>query len=150
MGREPGGLNPPPGSEPVKDAATVSNVTHLRRALLVALGGAFGTAARLVLTLLIPDAGGFPFAIITANILGAFLIGILTAWPTDGPRADLKILLGTGVLGGFTTYSAFAVGTIQLWTDTPLLAALYAALSLALGVAAAVAGIRLARSRAAT
>lgn len=125
----------------------MSNVTHLRRALLVALGGALGTAARLALTLAIPDAGGFPFAIITANVVGAFLIGILTAWPTDGPRADLKIFLGTGILGGFTTYSAFAVGSVQLWTDAPLQAVLYAALSLVLGVAAAVAGIRIARSR---
>ena len=66
MGPEPGGLTPPAGFEPVKEAATVSNVTHLRRALLVALGGALGTAARLALTLAIPDAGGFPFAIITA------------------------------------------------------------------------------------
>ncbi|MGF6824166.1 CrcB protein [Microbacterium sp. ZKA21] len=130
----------------------MSNVIHLRRALLVALGGALGTAARLGLTLLIPDAGGFPFAIITANVVGAFLIGILTGWPADMPtsRADLRIFLGTGVLGGFTTYSAFTVGSIQLWTDAPVLALLYAALSLVLGVAAAVAGIRLARSGAAT
>lgn len=123
-------------------------VIHVRRALLVALGGALGTAARLVLTLTIPDAGGFPVAIITANVVGAFLIGVLTGW---GPSSsDRKVFLGTGILGGFTTYSAFAVGSVQLWTDAPLLAVLYAALSLILGVAAAVLGIRLARSRSAT
>lgn len=118
---------------------------NLARVLLVAAGGTVGTAARLGLGLLLPDAGGFPVAVLLANIAGALLIGILTA---RLPKAtELRLLLGTGMLGGFTTYSAFMTGTIALWADAPLLAAAYAIGSLALGVAAAALGLRIGRPR---
>jgi CrcB protein len=126
-------------------------IVNLRRVLLVALGGTIGTAARLAMGLAIPDAGGFPFAVFVANILGALLIGVVAARPFDGLReprvADLRIFLGTGVLGGFTTYSAFMTGTLALWTDAPLVAAAYAIGSLVLGLAAAVLGLRIGRPR---
>lgn len=117
----------------------------LRRFLLVALGGTVGTAARLTLALLIPDAAGIPLATLAANVLGALLIGVLAARLPSS--ADMRVFLGTGILGGFTTYSAFAVGTIELWSETPMLAVGYALLTLVLGVAAAVLGIRLGRKR---
>lgn len=118
----------------------------LRRVLLVALGGTIGTAARLGLGLLLPDAGGIPVAVLVANVVGALLIGILAArLPAS---TDLRLLLGTGVLGGFTTYSAFMTGTVALWTDAPLLAVAYAVGSLVLGLAAAALGLRLGRPRA--
>ncbi|WP_240747106.1 CrcB family protein, partial [Microbacterium sp. K24] len=89
-----------------------------RRVLLVALGGTIGTAARLGLGLALPEAGGFPVAILLANLLGALLIGVLAArLPAS---ADVRVLLGTGVLGGFTTYSAFMTGTLALWTEAPI------------------------------
>lgn len=118
----------------------------LRRLLLVALGGMFGTAARLGLALLIPDAGGFPLATFAVNIAGALLIGVLAARVPGG--SDGRVFLGTGILGGFTTYSSFTVGTVQLWTGAPLLAGLYALLTLVLGVAAVIVGMRLGRRRA--
>ncbi|WP_259614089.1 MULTISPECIES: fluoride efflux transporter FluC [Microbacterium] len=118
---------------------------NLRRVLLVALGGTLGTAARLGLGLLLPDQGGFPVAVPVANVLGAVLIGVVAArLPAS---ADLRILLGTGVLGGFTTYSAFMTGTVDLWASAPLLAAAYAAGSLVLGLLAAAAGLWLGRPR---
>lgn len=118
----------------------------LRRVLLVALGGTIGTAARLGLGLLLPDAGGIPVAVLVANVVGALLIGILAArLPAS---TDLRLLLGTGVLGGFTTYSAFMTGTVALWTGAPLLAGAYAVGSLVLGLAAAALGLRLGRPRA--
>ena len=118
---------------------------NLRRVLLVALGGTIGTAARLGLGLVIPDAGGVPVAVLLANVLGALLIGVLASrLPAS---ADLRLLLGTGVLGGFTTYSAFMTGTLGLWADAPLLAAGYAIGSLVLGLAAAALGLRLGRPR---
>ncbi len=118
---------------------------NLRRVLLVALGGTIGTAARLGLGLALPDAGGFPVAILVANVLGALLIGVVAArLPAS---ADLRLMLGTGVLGGFTTYSAFMTGALELWTDAPILAAAYAIGSLALGLAAAALGLRLGRQR---
>lgn len=117
----------------------------LRRLLLVLLGGSIGTAARLALGLWMPEPDGFPVAVLLANVTGSLLIGVLAA---RIPRTtDVRVLLGTGVLGGFTTYSAFMTGTIALWTDAPLLAAAYAAASLALGLAAAALGLRLGRPR---
>jgi CrcB protein len=121
----------------------VTNV-NLRRLLLVAIGGTVGTAARLALGLALPD-DGFPTAVLLANVLGAFLIGVLAArLPAS---TDLRVALGTGVLGGFTTYSAFMTGTLALWSTAPLLATAYAAGSLVLGLAAAALGLRLGRPR---
>lgn len=116
----------------------------LRRVLLVAAGGTLGTAARLALGLLLPD-DGFPISILIANILGALLIGVLAARLPSS--SEVRLLLGTGVLGGFTTYSAFMTGTLALWADAPALGAAYAVGSLALGLAAAALGLRLGRPR---
>lgn len=118
----------------------------LRRILLVAAGGTAGTAARLALGLLIPDAGGIPVAVLIANVLGALLIGILTARLPKA--ADLRLLLGTGALGGFTTYSALMTGALHLWSEAPLLAGAYAVGSVALGLVAVALGLRIGRPRA--
>ncbi|MEV7633084.1 CrcB family protein [Microbacterium sp. NPDC089318] len=109
----------------------------LRRAALAAAGGTVGTAMRLGLGMLIDDA---PAAVLIANVAGALLLGILTA---RLPHSDLRILLGTGVLGGFTTYSAFAVGSVELWSAAPALAAGYIVVSLIGGLLAAWLGLRL-------
>lgn len=111
--------------------------TVLRRAALAAAGGAVGTAARLGLGMLITDA---PASVLVANIAGALLLGILTA---RLPASDLRILLGTGVLGGFTTYSAFAVDSVGLWSASPALAAGYVVASLVGGLLAAWLGLRI-------
>ncbi|MCK3768773.1 CrcB family protein [Microbacterium aerolatum] len=125
----------------------------LGRLLLVMLGGMLGTAARLGIGFLVPDAAGIPFANLTVNVLGALLIGVLAArLPFDGLRGrwkDMRVFLATGILGGFTTYSAFAVGTVELWASAPPAAAAYAALTLGLGIAAAALGMRLGRPRSA-
>lgn len=113
----------------------------LRRLLLVALGGMLGTAARLALAIAIPDAASVPLATLAANALGALLIGMLAARLPG--NSEKRVFLGTGILGGFTTYSAFSVGTVQLWVEAPLLAGLYAVLTIALGIAAAILGMRL-------
>lgn len=118
---------------------------NLRRVLLVALGGTVGTAARLGLGLLIPENGGFPTAVLIANLLGALLIGVLAArLPASH---ELRLLIGTGVLGGFTTYSAFMTGTLALWAEAPVVAVAYALGSLVLGLGAAALGLRLGRPR---
>lgn len=111
--------------------------TVLRRAALAAVGGTLGTAARLGLGMLIIDA---PAAALAANLAGALLLGILTA---RLPAGDLRILLGTGVLGGFTTYSAFAVDGVELWGASPALSVGYIAASLAGGLLAAWLGLRI-------
>lgn len=87
---------------------------------LVLLGGILGTAAREALTLAVPGIGGFPTTILAVNMLGAFLLGLLLesllrAGHDAGARRTLRLMLGTGFLGGFTTYSTFAVDAVELW-----------------------------------
>ncbi|QGF23918.1 fluoride efflux transporter FluC [Raineyella fluvialis] len=91
---------------------------HLRPRLvgLVAAGGVLGTAVRQALSLVVPSVGGFPVAIFLINLTGAFLLGLLLqalalSGPDEGWRRDLRLGVGTGVLGGYTTYSSLAVAT---------------------------------------
>lgn len=121
------------------------------RALLVAAGGTLGVAARLLLGLAVaefaeaPDAGGIPIAILLANVAGSFLLGALVArMPSP---TGLRLFLGTGLISGFTTYSALALDAVQLWGRHPLVAVAYALGSVVLGLAAAIAGMRIARPR---
>lgn len=86
---------------------------------LVFAGGVAGTAAREGLSLALPGHGGFPLTIFLINLTGAFALGLLLETllrlgPDDGARRTLRLLLGTGFLGGYTTYSTFAVGAVQL------------------------------------
>jgi len=127
----------------------VTSPIPLRLALVVA-GGAIGTAARLGLGLALPAPQGsglaaVPWATFLANVLGAFLIGVLAARLPSS--SGVRVFLGTGVLGGFTTYSAFAVGSMTLWQAQPWLAAAYAVASVVLGIGAAALGLGLARPR---
>lgn len=84
--------------------------------LLVCAGGTVGTALRAGLALLWPTSG-LPWATVAVNLLGAYLLGWLLAWLNRTDRWDRPVLrlgFGTGALGGFTTYSAWMVGVIQL------------------------------------
>ncbi|MFJ6416278.1 fluoride efflux transporter FluC [Paeniglutamicibacter sp. NPDC091659] len=86
---------------------------------VVAVGGTFGAVSREAFSLFIPAVGDLPVAIAIVNILGAFLLGFLyealTRPGISGDRASrLKLLLGTGFCGGFTTYSSLAVDTALL------------------------------------
>lgn len=115
--------------------------------LLVFLGGGTGTAVRLAIDLLMPRPGGVPVAIVLINLSGAFALGWLTAVLAapgcDAKRAaDRRLFLGTGVLGGFTTYSALALATTEfLIADDVMMAVLYLVGTVALGVLAAAAGL---------
>lgn len=111
--------------------------TVIRRAALAGAGGAVGSAARLGIGMLIIDA---PVAVLAANLTGALLLGVLTA---RIPASDLRILLGTGMLGGFTTYSAFALDSVELWALSPALAGGYIAASVIGGLLAAWLGLRI-------
>ena len=112
----------------------------LRRLFLVIAGGMLGSAARLGVALLVPDIGGLPVATLAVNVVGALLIGVLAARLPSS--SNTRVFLGTGILGGFTTYSAFADGSVVLLTDAPLLALAYVVLTLGLGVSAAALGMR--------
>lgn len=89
---------------------------------LVLAGGAVGTGAREAISLLVPTGSGFPAAIFAINVVGAFVLGLLLErlvrrGPDVGLRQRLRLLLGTGVLGGFTTYSALATDAARLLAD---------------------------------
>lgn len=123
--------------------------------LAVAVGGAAGTLLRHgVGGWLAGDDRIFPVATFVVNLTGSFLLGALLAVlalrGTDtGRRRDVRLLLGTGFLGGYTTYSALAVETDHLLrTDHAALALTYALGTVLLGLVAALAGI--AAGRAAT
>jgi len=121
---------------------------HLSPAALaiVALGGAVGTAAREAITLALPRLGQVPIAILAINVTGAFLLGLLLEslvrrGPDVGRRRRLRLLLGTGALGGFTTYSALAVDGALLLGSAPVVGVAYTVGTLLLGAVATTAGI---------
>jgi CrcB protein len=86
--------------------------------LLVALGGALGSIARYLMASRIQTATGwnFPLGTVLVNILGCFLIGILYVLlvARPDPRHELRALLITGVMGGFTTFSSFSLETVTM------------------------------------
>lgn len=113
--------------------------------LAAALGGALGALGRWGVTEALPrDPAGWPWATLLVNLTGCLVLGLLLglvfARSPDSPW--LRPFLGTGVLGGFTTYSAFAVETVQL-TDAgrAAVAAAYVLASVAGGVGAAALGV---------
>lgn len=119
--------------------------------LLVAAGGALGAGARhLVSGLFLRQFGSaWPWGTLVINASGSLLLGLLVgvlAFRGGEGQAQLRLLLGTGVLGGFTTFSAYSLETVQLIERGRLAPALvYALGSVALGVAGVFAGLWLAR-----
>lgn len=99
----------------------------------VAIGGALGSTARVGVTLLVGQRAGtvFPWGTLTVNLTGAFAVGLLiTTGTLDGGPVGWK-LLGVGLLGAYTTVSAFSVQTNQmLRDDRPGAAATYFVASL--------------------
>lgn len=114
--------------------------------LLVAIGGAIGSAARYGVGLAAARwlGTGFPWGTLAVNIVGGFAMGVLAA--RAGPaRENLHLALGVGLLGGFTTFSAFSLETVRLMAHQPGLAMLYVLASLVLSVGACWTGLTLGR-----
>ena len=89
----------------------------LQQVLMVALGGGLGAALRYLTSEWVSN-DGFPWATLCVNIVGSFLMGALAIGLAEQLISkDLALLLGTGLLGGLTTMSAFSVETIQLIED---------------------------------
>ena len=118
----------------------------MRDLLLVGSGGFIGTVARYLLSGAVTQASAasrFPFGTLAVNALGCLLIGVLSglAEQSGAFSTSTRLLLFTGVLGGFTTFSAFAfetyfLGREQLW----LLALANVGAQVAIGLAAVVVG----------
>jgi CrcB protein len=119
--------------------------------LAVAIGGTLGCWARYAMTLLVQGVFGsaFPYATLSINVIGSFFMGLIFTGTLEriavGPHLRLGIL--TGFLGGFTTFSTFAMETLLLAEQGETgKSALYIVLSVAVGVAAAAAGAYLGRT----
>jgi CrcB protein len=117
----------------------------------VAIGAALGGVARYVVGQVFAQrfGPGFPYGTLFINVTGSFLIGIVAELSTSrafGMTPLIRVFAATGILGGYTTFSAFSLEALVLVSDgAALLAALYAAGSVALGVVAAYAGLILVR-----
>lgn len=119
----------------------------MKELLLVGLGGAAGSVARYALGGWVLQAAGvarFPLGTFMVNVLGCLVMGLLAGavarYGVFGPGT--RLLLFTGVLGGFTTFSAFGLEATQLVRRGEFaVAALYAGSSMVLGIAAVWVGI---------
>ena len=122
----------------------------IRIALVVGVGGVIGALARWGVDLLFDRSGEIrPGATLSINIVGCLLMGLLVACVLAAPSAHplLRPFLGTGVLGGFTTFSAFAAETTRFLRDGSVaLALVYVTASLVGSVGAAWLGLRLGRA----
>ncbi|MCU0903831.1 MAG: CrcB family protein [Tabrizicola sp.] len=106
---------------------------------LIALGGAIGS----VLRFLMVGAIGAPWGVAAVNVLGSFVIGVLFVLI---PREGWQLFLMTGLLGGFTTFSAFSLDTLKLvQAGQPVLAGVYVLASVILSLIAVALGVALAR-----
>ncbi len=121
--------------------------------ILVMLGGALGSGARYLtgratLSLLGPD---YPYGTLTVNLLGGLLMGLLVGVLARITTAEpWRLFVGVGVLGGFTTFSSFALDAVTLAEGGAPFAALgYVLLSVTGAIAALAAGLFIARSVAA-
>ncbi len=121
----------------------------MQSVLLVGLGGFLGSVARYklgALVMQISAADRFPIGTFTVNVLGCLIVGLLAGaverYELFG--ADARLFLFAGLLGGFTTYSAFGLETVQLIRRGDLVTAtLYAGGSVVLGIAAVWLGLKL-------
>ena len=115
----------------------------------VALGGAIGASLRYLagvglLRLMGPT--GFPVTIIAVNVLGSFLMGVFFVMAAGRGLTHLSPFIMTGILGGFTTFSAFSLEAVTLYERGDVgQAILYVAASVILSILGLVAGMALAR-----
>jgi CrcB protein len=119
--------------------------------LIVFLGGGTGAALRHGVNLLVARFGGhgFPFATLFENVSGSLVMGMLAAYFAF--KGDLsqhwRLFLTTGILGGYTTFSAFSLDTVLLYERGELgLAALYVVASVSLSIAGLFAGLWIVRT----
>lgn len=125
----------------------------MKELLLVSIGSFFGGGIRYLAALLqnrlmttsAVVCGSFPWATFAVNVIGCLLIGLLTGIASSGHLpAQWKLVLVTGFCGGFTTFSTFMNENYLLGKDNMMMLAIYTISSLALGMAALIAGYKIA------
>ena len=133
----------------------MSSFSPILATVHVALGGAAGAALRyhmgraMTQWLGAPIVSVFPFATLAVNALGSLLMGLLAGWLVrQGAETSeqMRLLLGVGLLGGFTTFSAFSLEMVMMiQRGQYLFASLYAILSFALGITGLMVGLAVMR-----
>lgn len=118
--------------------------------VLVFLGGGLGAVSRhlAAMTVMRLSGPGFPWGTMVVNIVGSLAMGLLIAWLArrSSGDADLRLLLATGFLGGFTTFSAFSLDAVTLYERGALTAAAaYVIASVTVSILALFGGLWLAR-----
>jgi CrcB protein len=119
--------------------------------LLIALGGALGSSARYLFGVQATRlfGGGWPYGTLGVNVVGGLLMGVLAGWLAQRGGVDherWRVLLGVGLLGGFTTFSAFSLETAMMLERRDYASAAgYVTLSVVLSIAALFAGLFLSR-----
>lgn len=116
--------------------------------ILVFVGGALGAMLREFITLMVPHlTDRFPMDILVANLVAAFVLGLVTAAHSRKVVSDgVNMLIGTGMMGGLSTFSSFAYGGLVLVTASRASAAVavvYVVVSLVLGYIAVIVGLKL-------
>lgn len=143
-----GAVSRPPAARPRRSPSLP------RLAGLVALGGTAGTAARAYLEAALPaQAGGWPWTTFLINVVGSLALGVLLesllrGGDDTGWRRAVRVGCGTGIVGGFTTYSTFVLEVERLLQGGhAAVGVLYALASVVAGLVAAGAGIAIAGAR---
>jgi CrcB protein len=116
--------------------------------ILVMVGGGLGAMLREFVMLMVPNpVNGFPLDILAANLLAAFLLGLVTALHRRQILSDdVNMLLGVGIMGGMSTFSSFVYGSVVLMhasITSAVVALVYILVSLVLGYLAIVVGEKL-------
>jgi CrcB protein len=121
----------------------------MKTTLIIGLGSFIGGASRFLLSKLIQTqfATVFPFGTLVVNVVGCFLIGLVFGWSSKNYlEPTWQLFLTTGVLGGFTTFSAFSIETITMMNAGQTTSAIfYVVLSVVVGLAGTIAGYALMR-----
>jgi fluoride exporter len=118
----------------------------MKSILLVMAGGGIGAVLRFQLgRMLVSTPPAWPWGTFVANVLGGFAMGVLAAWLMRAGEAGetMRLLIGVGLLGGFTTFSAFSLDMIE--SGAVGLALVYALASVALALLALFAGMTVTR-----
>ena len=118
--------------------------------VLVFIGGGLGAVSRHLTGMAVMRASGagFPWGTMVVNIIGSFAMGCLIVWLArrSSGDAELRLLLATGFLGGFTTFSAFSLDAVTLYERGALTAAAaYVIASVTVSILALFGGLWLAR-----
>lgn len=115
-----------------------------QQVLAVGIGGIFGSIGRYSVSLLFAGVSGFPYTTLTVNLIGCFFLSFLliNKQIKSKLKPEVFIAVGTGLIGSFTTFSTFAIETIELLETSFILAAFYVFISVIGGLILCYLGFR--------